>query len=83
VDVASLDSQSRANAWASRMLGIGSVIGYFVGYLDLVFLFPELGNTQMEVLCAIGSIVFILCIGWTCLTVWEERYERGIDVERP
>ncbi|KAI8053843.1 major facilitator superfamily domain-containing protein [Syncephalis plumigaleata] len=83
VDIASLDSQSRANAWASRMLGIGSVIGYFVGYLDLVLLFPELGNTQMEVLCAVGSIVFVICVGWTCLMVWEERYERGIDVEQP
>ncbi|RKP23286.1 major facilitator superfamily domain-containing protein [Syncephalis pseudoplumigaleata] len=83
VDVASLSSQSRANAWASRMLGIGSVIGYFVGYLDLVLLFPELGSTQMEVLCAVGSIVFVACIGWTCLMVWEERYERGMDAEQP
>ncbi|KAI9596149.1 major facilitator superfamily domain-containing protein [Syncephalis fuscata] len=82
VDVASLDSQSRANAWASRMLGIGSVIGYFTGYLDLVFLFPELGTTQMEVLCSIGSIVFAVCIAWTCLMVREERYVRGMDAQQ-
>ncbi|RKP10038.1 major facilitator superfamily domain-containing protein [Thamnocephalis sphaerospora] len=82
VDTAPLDQQSRANAWAGRMIGVGSVLGYFAGFLDLVALFPTLGKSQMEVLCYLGSLAFTFCIGWTCLFVREERHVRSLDEER-
>ncbi|KAJ1670430.1 hypothetical protein EV182_008214, partial [Spiromyces aspiralis] len=35
LDIPPLEQQDAGNAYAGRMLNIGSVLGYFVGYLDL------------------------------------------------
>jgi solute carrier family 45, member 1/2/4 len=55
-DGAPAHQQEAANAWASRMTGIGSVIGYLFGYLDLPQYFSFFGNTQFKVLVTIASI---------------------------
>jgi solute carrier family 45 protein 1/2/4 len=41
---------------ASRMTGIGNIIGYLFGYIDLPKHLWFLGNTQFKVLCVIASI---------------------------
>ncbi|KAL9099687.1 MAG: hypothetical protein Q9163_004847 [Psora crenata] len=56
VDNAPLHQQEDANAWASRITGVGNIIGYLSGYVHLPKHFPWLGHTQMQVLCAIASI---------------------------
>lgn len=57
VDNAPTHQQEDANAWAGRMTGVGNIVGYIAGYVDL----PKrsggfLGNTQFKVLCIISSI---------------------------
>lgn len=57
VDNAPTHQQEDANAWAGRMTGVGNIVGYIAGYVDL----PKrsggfLGNTQFKVLCVISSI---------------------------
>ncbi|ORX99859.1 MFS general substrate transporter [Basidiobolus meristosporus CBS 931.73] len=71
LDRAPHDQQEVANAYAGRMLNIGSVVGYFMGFIDLVEVFPMLGKTQMQILCAIAGMVFVFSLGITCLSVTE------------
>lgn len=60
VDNAPTHQQENANAWAGRMTGVGNIVGYVAGYVDL----PKhtggiLGNTQFKVLTVIAA--FSLC----------------------
>lgn len=36
--------------WASRMIGIGNIFGYFMGFIDLKNYLPFLGSTQLKVI---------------------------------
>ncbi|KAI8824510.1 major facilitator superfamily domain-containing protein [Fimicolochytrium jonesii] len=74
VDVAPIHQQETANAWGGRMIGIGNVVGYFLGFLDLPRFFPFFGHGQMRVFCWLASIWFALSLGATCLAVQEKRY---------
>ncbi|KAH9930693.1 MFS general substrate transporter [Fomitopsis serialis] len=59
VDTLPSSDQADANAWAARMLGVGSVAGYFIGNVDLTTVFSFLGNTELEVLAVLGSFLLI------------------------
>ncbi|EGO26619.1 hypothetical protein SERLADRAFT_436429 [Serpula lacrymans var. lacrymans S7.9] len=59
VDTLPTAKQASGNAWAARMLGIGSVAGFFVGNIDLPRLFPFFGTKQLEVLAVIASLLLI------------------------
>ncbi|KAI0080485.1 MFS general substrate transporter [Panus rudis PR-1116 ss-1] len=59
VDTLPMDKQADGNAWAARMLGIGSVAGYFIGNVDMTKIFPFLGETELEVLSVCGSFLLI------------------------
>lgn len=48
--------QETANAMASRVVGVGNIIGYVAGYADLPKYLWIFGNTQFKVLCVIASI---------------------------
>ena len=56
VDGAPSHQQESANAWASRMTGVGNVLGYIFGYLDLPQYMHFFGDTQFKVLVVIASI---------------------------
>jgi solute carrier family 45 protein 1/2/4 len=71
VDNAPPHQQDLANAWASRMSGIGNVLGYICGYTNLPNLFPFLGNTQFQVLCSIACIALTLTLAISCTFVKE------------
>ncbi|KAL0084066.1 major facilitator superfamily domain-containing protein [Phycomyces blakesleeanus] len=71
VDSLPPSQQEDGTAWAGRMVGMGNVIGYFMGYADLVSAFPFLGNTQLKVLCVFASIVLVVCDAITCYAVKE------------
>ncbi|GAO45934.1 MFS general substrate transporter [Saitoella complicata NRRL Y-17804] len=73
VDSVSPQLQSSANAWGSRMIGIGNVFGYLSGYMNLPRYLPALGFTQMKVLCAIASAVLILTVAITCASIKERN----------
>ncbi|KAF8800152.1 MFS general substrate transporter [Phlegmacium glaucopus] len=59
IDTLPRPEQASANAWAARMLGTGSVIGFFIGNIDLPYSFPFLGHTQLQVLSVIGSLLLV------------------------
>ena len=56
VDNAPAHQQEMANAWASGLTGVGNLLGYLSGYLELPKILPFFGDTQFKVLCAIASI---------------------------
>lgn len=72
VDNAPTHQQEDANAWASRITGVGSILGYLSGYVDL----PKLtggyfGNTQFKVLCIIACVTLGGTVTISCLCIRE------------
>ncbi|KAI9478167.1 MAG: major facilitator superfamily domain-containing protein [Benjaminiella poitrasii] len=82
VDSLPSSQQEDGTAWAGRMVGLGNVAGYFMGYADLVRVFPFFGNTQLKVLCVFATLVLLLCDFITCYTVKEKRLDAN-DPNRP
>ncbi|KAL8657146.1 MAG: hypothetical protein Q9226_002205 [Calogaya cf. arnoldii] len=67
VDNAPTHQQEDTNAWAGVVLGIGSVLGYLSGYVNLPKYLPFFGNTQFKVLSvitciALGGTILISCV---------------------
>lgn len=55
------------------MLGLGHVLGYFVGTINLSqYLGTSLGDTQFKQICVIAGAAITLCVSVTCFSV-EER----------
>ncbi|KAG8748145.1 hypothetical protein FRC10_008878 [Ceratobasidium sp. 414] len=59
MDVLPTELQSASGAWASRMVGVGGVIGFYAGTAPLDKLFPALGNSQVAVLTALAAICLL------------------------
>ncbi|PWW78861.1 MFS general substrate transporter [Tuber magnatum] len=73
VDTLPVPQQQHGSAWASRMIAVGNIAGYFAGTIDLMSIFgATLGDTQFKQLMVLASISLIFCILITCLSV-EER----------
>lgn len=78
MDNAPTHQQEDANAWAGRINGVGAILGYLSGYVDL----PKVsggyfGDTQFKVLCviacfALGGTVLISCL---CIRERDPRLE--------
>ncbi|KAF6223599.1 hypothetical protein HO133_000442 [Letharia lupina] len=77
VDYAPTHQQEDANSWAGRITGIGNILGYISGYVNLPEIFPWLGNTQFKVLCVIASVSLCGTIVITSLYIRERdpRFE--------
>lgn len=71
VDNAPTHQQESANAWASRITGIGSILGYISSYMDLPRALPYFGNTQFKVLCVLASIALSTTTLVSCLYITE------------
>ena len=71
VDNAPAHQQESANAWASGLTGVGNLLGYLSGYLDLPKIVPFFGDTQFKVLCAIASISLSTTLVISCLYIKE------------
>ncbi|CAN8097009.1 unnamed protein product [Discula destructiva] len=56
VDCCPAHQQEAANAMASRITGVGNIVGYVAGYVHLPKIMPWLGDTQFKCLCAIASV---------------------------
>ncbi|KAH8663598.1 hypothetical protein BGZ60DRAFT_411698 [Tricladium varicosporioides] len=56
LDCAPSHQQEAANSMASRVVGVGNIIGYVAGYLDLPKFMWFFGNTQFKVLCVIACL---------------------------
>jgi len=71
VDVLPTSEQELGNAWAGRMFGLGSVLGFLIGYIDLVVIFPFFGRSQLEVLVVLASGILLMTHGLTAFSVKE------------
>ena len=71
VDNAPAHQQDQANAWASRIVGFGNILGYLTGYINLPALLPYLGDTQFKVLCAVSCILLVITVSVSCYSVPE------------
>lgn len=71
VDNAPTHQQNEANAWASRVSGVGNVLGYLSGYVNLPRIMPFFGNTQFKVLCIIACLALAITVTVSCLAVQE------------
>jgi solute carrier family 45 protein 1/2/4 len=71
VDNCPAHQQELANAWASRLTGVGNILGYIFGYSDLPKILPFLGNTQFKILCALASISLIATLALSCSYIRE------------
>lgn len=71
VDCAPAHQQESANAMASRMTGIGNIVGYVAGYMNLPAFLWWLGGTQFKDLCAIACVALGVTVVLTCLAVRE------------
>ncbi|PPR06325.1 hypothetical protein CVT24_001015 [Panaeolus cyanescens] len=59
VDTIPSSEQASGNAWAARMLGVGSVVGFFAGNVDLPRILPIFGDSQLKVLSVVVSILLL------------------------
>lgn len=72
VDTLPIDRQQLGSAWASRMAGIGHLLNYAIGSLDLNSLVGNfLGDSQFKKLCLIAALAMGLTQGTTCWAVHE------------
>lgn len=71
VDVVPTSQQQIANAWAARMIGIFNMVGFCLGSINLVKLFP-LGDTQFKVLSWLVTFIMGALTVYSCLKI-EER----------
>lgn len=76
VDNCPTHQQELSNAWASRMVGVGNILGYIFGYMDLPKVVPFLGNTQFKVLCVLASVFLTATLAISCVCI-KERDPRG------
>ncbi|KAJ5518863.1 Major facilitator superfamily domain general substrate transporter [Penicillium expansum] len=73
VDNCPAHQQELSNAWASRMVGVGNILGYIFGYMDLPKIVPFLGNTQFKVLCVIASVFLSATLAISCVYIKERN----------
>jgi solute carrier family 45, member 1/2/4 len=71
VDCVPIHQQESANAWISRLLGVGNIFGMFCGGIDLTQAIPIPGITQFKALCAIASISIAVTAAISVVTIHE------------
>ncbi|KAA1474484.1 MFS general substrate transporter [Dentipellis sp. KUC8613] len=77
VDTLPPSTQASGNAWAARMLGIGSVAGFFIGNIDLPSLFPNIfgeHRSELQLLSVMSAILIIGTHLWTASMVKERIF---------
>lgn len=73
VDCCPAHQQEAANSMASRLTGVGNIIGYIAGYVNLPQITWWLGNTQFKDLCAIASIALGSTVLMSCVLIKERN----------
>jgi solute carrier family 45 protein 1/2/4 len=72
VDTLPVPKQQLGSAWASRMVAVGSLIGYGFGALDLGQIFgTSIGDTQFKQLVVVAGLSLSTTVAMTCLAVSE------------
>jgi len=72
VDTLPIQKQPLGSAWASRMVAVGSLVGYGIGAMDLGQVFgTRLGDTQFKRLTVVSAGVLLVAVGVTSWAVTE------------
>ena len=71
LDCCPAHQQEAANSMASRVVGVGNIIGYVAGFVDLPKLLWFFGNTQFKVLCVIACLSLSSTVALSVLTIRE------------
>ncbi|KAH0608976.1 uncharacterized protein H6S33_001204 [Morchella sextelata] len=72
VDTLPIPQQQHGSAWASRMIAVGNIAGYFAGTVDLKAIFgTSLGDSQFKQLMGLAAFWLLFCILVTCFCVDE------------
>ncbi|KAJ3266525.1 hypothetical protein HDU77_000626 [Chytriomyces hyalinus] len=84
VDVTPVHLQASTNSWASGMQGLGTVFGYFAGFVDLTQLFGTVdsGDTvgQLRILGVITCAVLVFTTAVTFFSAVETPLKNPIEV---
>ncbi|KAJ7253172.1 major facilitator superfamily domain-containing protein [Mycena rebaudengoi] len=83
VDTLAPSLQPSGNAWAALMLGVGSVVGFYVGNLDLPSLLPFLGSSELQVLAVLVSTLILTGHIITATFVKEKVFVRASGLQKP
>ncbi|CAE6519365.1 unnamed protein product [Rhizoctonia solani] len=71
IDVLPTELQSSSGAWASRMVGVGGIIGFYSGTAALPKLFPALGTSQIAIMSFFASMALLVTQFFTSVCVTE------------
>lgn len=76
VDTLPIEKQQLGSAWASRMIGLGHMLVYAVGALDLGKILGKnlLGDSQFKKVCVIAALAIAVAQGATCWAVKERVF---------
>jgi solute carrier family 45 protein 1/2/4 len=71
LDCCPAHQQEAANSMASRVVGVGNIVGYIAGFLDLPKNLWFFGNTQFKVLCVIACLCLSSTVALSVSTIRE------------
>lgn len=71
LDCCPAHQQEAANSMASRVVGVGNIIGYVAGFVDLPKFMWFFGNTQFKVLCVIACLALSGTVALSVATIRE------------
>jgi solute carrier family 45 protein 1/2/4 len=72
VDTLPIPKQQQGSSWASRMVAVGSLVGYAAGAVDLGKIFGTLlGDSQFKQLTVVAALCLCITIGITSWAVTE------------
>ncbi|KZT74302.1 MFS general substrate transporter [Daedalea quercina L-15889] len=84
LDVTPPSQLNAGNAWHSRMLNAGNIVGYGFGFLPLANMpvLRLLGGDQFRKFCVVSMIILVITVWITCWTQEEKQREsRRIEKE--
>ncbi|TQS38771.1 hypothetical protein Golomagni_00715 [Golovinomyces magnicellulatus] len=71
LDCAPSHLQEAANSMASRIIGVGNILGYVAGYIDLKHYLSYFGDTQFKILCVNASLALAVTVLLSLSTIRE------------
>ncbi|OCH92906.1 MFS general substrate transporter [Obba rivulosa] len=77
LDITPPEQLNAGNAWHSRMINAGNIVGYGFGFLPLAELpfLRFLGGTQFRKFCVISMVILVITVWITCWTQEEKGRE--------
>lgn len=73
VDALPVEKQQTGGAWITRMVGLGHILVFGFGALDLNYwLPPMLGDTQFKKVCAFAAFMMVFTFSVNCWAVTEK-----------